>query len=163
MSTLARDIGRTAACLAVIVAPALDLTWRWGTPMPAYVSRPHAGGRRGFNRRTLAAVVTSPWPPYPRLERVSCVLAGVARSAALGLPPRRRGYGLVLLRASNRRLTWAGDPVVVAALDEHADELAGWERHFEWEADGWPTIRGDGRLETMSWRRRLDSIDRHDA
>jgi hypothetical protein len=157
MSTLARDISTTATRFATILAPALELTWRWCAPTAAYWSTPQTGGRRDHNGRAPAAIVANPWPPYPRSKRVSCVLAGVARSVALGLPPRRQGYGLVLFRASARRWTWAGDPAVVAALDEHAGELSEWERHFEWEAEGWPTIRQDGRLETMSWRRRRSS------
>ena len=79
-------------------------------------------------------------------------------SIALGLPPRPEGWGLVMFEDGGRRWTWAGDPVMVAALEERHGDVPNWEAKFTLEADGWPeTIPSSGGPHSMTWRRRHPS------
>ena len=82
----------------------------------------------------------------------SWALADEAQSIALGLPPRPEGYGLIMLMMDGeRRVTWAGDRIAVAALEEREGDLTDWDRkdRFPLEADGWPSDQA-----TMLWRTR---------
>ena len=75
----------------------------------------------------------------------------------LGLPPRPEGWGLIMFTDGEHRWTWAGDRVVVAALEEHKGGVPNWEAKFTLEADGWPvsvpSLKGP---QAMTWRPRID-------
>ena len=76
-------------------------------------------------------------------------------STALGLPPRPEGWGLVMFEDENRRWTWAGDPVMVAVLEEREGDVPNWDTKFTHEADGWPEpIPSSNGPHSMAWRRR---------
>ena len=79
-------------------------------------------------------------------------------STALGLPRRPEGWGLVMFEDGDRRWTWAGDRVVVAALGEHKGGVPNWDTTFTLEADGWPEpIPSSRGPRSMSWRPRHTS------
>ena len=76
-------------------------------------------------------------------------------STALGLPPRPGGWGLVMFRDGDRRWTWAGDRVMVAALDEHEGDAQNWDLDFPLEADGWPeSVPPQSGPRPLTWRSR---------
>ena len=74
--------------------------------------------------------------------------ADAAQGAALGLPERPEGWGLLMFETPERRWTWAGDPKVVEALSIAAHDVPDWDEGFTLDADGWP---GDG---VLTWRER---------
>ena len=88
------------------------------------------------------------------MQPESWTLANEAQSIALGLPPRSEGYGLIMFQDGDRRFTWAGDAIMVAALEEREGDVPDWDAHFRLEAEGWPEPRDDGRLTSLLWRAR---------
>jgi len=57
-----------------------------------------------------------------------------------------------------RRWTWAGDPVIVAALHDREGDLPNWEPDFPLEADGWPEhVPSPNGPHSMTWRTRTAS------
>ena len=94
----------------------------------------------------------------------SWALMDEAWSTALGLPPRPHGWGLVMFEDGGRRWTWAGDPVIVAALEYREGDLPNWDPDFPLEADGWPErVPSPSGPHSMTWRTRTvaDSADQH--
>lgn len=80
-------------------------------------------------------------------------------STALGLPTRPKGWGLVMFQVGDHRWTWAGDPVMVTALDLHHGDLTNYGPDFPLEADGWPeTVPPTSGPHSMAWRHR-ETVD----
>jgi hypothetical protein len=76
-------------------------------------------------------------------------------SAALGLPPRPEGWGLVMFQDGDRRWTWAGDPVMVTALDQREGDLSNYGPDFPLEAAGWPeSVPPQNGPHPLTWRSR---------
>jgi hypothetical protein len=89
----------------------------------------------------------------------SWAIADVDWSTALGLPQRPEGWGLVLMQEGDHRWTWAGDPIMVTAMEEREGDVPNWDQHFILEAEGWPeTVPPTSGPHSMTWRTRRASV-----